>query len=467
MNTIIWKGIPSTKIDGLLICDLPPISKPPLRVKETKIDGRDGSVYDDLGYSSYTKSITIGLRGKYDINQVIKYFTGEGEIIFSNEPDKIYTAKVIDQIDYNRLLRFKQAKVNLDVQPFKHKYLETYKETQTEAITGTSIVVTNREDDILKSFSIYGKTTQNGTPTPDSPVDLVSVGAGGSIMVSATDGKGNTQTVVVQTPNGLHGIPVSRGGNYTDANGQQWICDEIDLAKGVYVQRVDRFLLAVANMNNSEEYPGWKNSGIAKYFPQKSGYIDTFGSASLSNISKGSLYINTLENRDVLLVPNFNTATQTEWKTNHPDLVVDMMFSIPTPIETVLSEEEIATYRALTPSKQTATILNDANTHMKVEYFKPFEVFNEGLETSKPIMVLRGSGSVGISVNGVHIFDYTFPDGETEVVIDSEKEDAYLGDVLKNRNMNGEFPILLAGTNKIEWSGYVESIEILPRSRWL
>jgi len=53
------------------------------------------------------------------------------------------------------------------------------------------------------------------------------------------------------------------------------------------------------------------------------------------------------------------------------------------------------------------------------------------------------------------------------VVIDSEKQDAYLGEVLKNRNMNGEFPVLLVGTNKIEWSGYVESIEILPRSRWL
>ena len=104
---------------------------------------------------------------------------------------------------------------------------------------------------------------------------------------------------------------------------------------------------------------------------------------------------------------------------------------------------------------------------MTVEYFKPFEVFNEGLEDSKPKMLLRGSGTVGISVNGVHIFDYTFPDGENEVVIDSQAQDAYLGNALKNRNMNGEFPVLTAGTNKIEWSGYVESIEILPRSRWL
>ena len=104
---------------------------------------------------------------------------------------------------------------------------------------------------------------------------------------------------------------------------------------------------------------------------------------------------------------------------------------------------------------------------MTIEYFKNLEVFNEGLENSKPIMVLHGSGTVGISVNGIHIFDYTFPEGETEVVIDSEKEDAYLGEVLKNRNMNGEFPVLLAGSNTIGWSGDVESIEVLPRSRWL
>jgi phage-related protein len=82
-------------------------------------------------------------------------------------------------------------------------------------------------------------------------------------------------------------------------------------------------------------------------------------------------------------------------------------------------------------------------------------------------MVLKGEGAVVISVNGLEIFEYTFPDGENEVVIDSEKEDAYLGDVLKNRNMNGEFPVLLPGTNIIEWSGSVSSIEILPRSRWL
>lgn len=34
------------------------------------------------------------------------------------------------------------------------------------------------------------------------------------------------------------GIPVPSNGNYTDANGQQWYCDTVDLARGKYIQRV-------------------------------------------------------------------------------------------------------------------------------------------------------------------------------------------------------------------------------------
>lgn len=36
------------------------------------------------------------------------------------------------------------------------------------------------------------------------------------------------QPITIPTPEGLHGIPVSSGGNYTDSTGQQWICDSIE-----------------------------------------------------------------------------------------------------------------------------------------------------------------------------------------------------------------------------------------------
>ena len=48
------------------------------------------------------------------------------------------------------------------------------------------------------------------------------------------------QLLTLPTPNGLPGIPVTSGGNYTDQNGQQWVCDEVDLERGVKVQRIDK-----------------------------------------------------------------------------------------------------------------------------------------------------------------------------------------------------------------------------------
>lgn len=48
------------------------------------------------------------------------------------------------------------------------------------------------------------------------------------------------QLLTLSTPNGLPGIPVTSGGNYTDSQGQQWVCDEVDFGKNVKVQRVDK-----------------------------------------------------------------------------------------------------------------------------------------------------------------------------------------------------------------------------------
>lgn len=200
----------------------------------------------------------------------------------------------------------------------------------------------------LCGLSVYGKSTQNGTPTPDAPVPIVSAGDGGSVAVRVTgknllnpalfqnnkyqgfnaetgyygidsvngywitgiqpclpsttyhfnamieggcfyDEKKNVigiadfaftiktpakcayycfnfssvhvsygtpiiatvsestayspyreQLLTLPTPNGLPGIPFTSGGNYTDPQGQQWVCDEVDLERGVKVQRVDK-----------------------------------------------------------------------------------------------------------------------------------------------------------------------------------------------------------------------------------
>ena len=48
------------------------------------------------------------------------------------------------------------------------------------------------------------------------------------------------QLLTLPTPTGLPGIPVTSGGNYTDPQGQQWVCDEVDLERGMKVQRIDK-----------------------------------------------------------------------------------------------------------------------------------------------------------------------------------------------------------------------------------
>lgn len=119
MNYCILNGKKSTLIKGLLIQSLPPISKPLMRTQIDEIDGRDGDIVTKLGYSAYNKEMSIGLFGDYDIDEVIEFFDSEGEVIFSNEPDKFYRYEIIEQIDFERLIRFKTATVTFHVQPFK------------------------------------------------------------------------------------------------------------------------------------------------------------------------------------------------------------------------------------------------------------------------------------------------------------------------------------------------------------
>lgn len=91
----------------------------------------------------------------------------------------------------------------------------------------------NRE---LKGLRIFGKTTQEGTPSPEAPVPLVSAGKSGYIRTMILP------PVRTERGESLAGIPVSEGGNYTDETGQQWVCDEVDLVRGVYVQRMHQYI---------------------------------------------------------------------------------------------------------------------------------------------------------------------------------------------------------------------------------
>lgn len=124
MNYIVLNGKDSREIKGLIIQSLPSIVKPSIRTTTEEIDGRDGDIVTKLGYSAYDKEISIGLYGEYDLDAIMPFFDSEGQVIFSNEPDKYYNYVILKEIEFERLIRFRTAKVTLHVQPFKYSVNE-------------------------------------------------------------------------------------------------------------------------------------------------------------------------------------------------------------------------------------------------------------------------------------------------------------------------------------------------------
>lgn len=124
---IIINGKKSTLLNGLIITSLPPITKPKIRYTAEEIDGVDGDTINKLGYGAYDKTFEIGLSYNYKIDDVIEYFNTQGQITFSNEPDKYYNFATLNQIDFEKLLRFKKAKITIHVQPFKYSNIESTK----------------------------------------------------------------------------------------------------------------------------------------------------------------------------------------------------------------------------------------------------------------------------------------------------------------------------------------------------
>lgn len=237
---------------------------------------------------------------------------------------------------------------------------------------GEAITITDAATKGFRRFSIYGKTTQDGTPSPEAPVELVSVGDGGSITVDVT-GAGNAQSMTIATPNGLPGIPVASGGNYTDANGQQWICDEIDLARGVYVQRVGVFtadgtekwgLSDTANVFGCTKLSSitYTNIGYCSHFINKATAAATLKNGEYTLRVTGTVYIK----HDMYSTANEFSAWLTEQYNSGTPVV--LYYHLATPVETPLSEEEIAAYKALHTYKERTTVSNDAGAYMALEY---------------------------------------------------------------------------------------------------
>ena len=156
INYIELNGEKSTNVKGLIIQSLPPISKPKVRTSTETIDGRDGDIVTKLGYAAYDKEVGIGLHGDFDIDDAIAFFNSEGEVVFGNEPDKYYRYSILEQIDFERLVRFRTATVKMHVQPFKYDAVDRV----FEAVNQKSVTLRNRGNVASRpTVTVYGSGT--------------------------------------------------------------------------------------------------------------------------------------------------------------------------------------------------------------------------------------------------------------------------------------------------------------------
>lgn len=235
-------------------------------------------------------------------------------------------------------------------------------------VAGETISVNDSVEWPLQGLTVYGKSTQDGTPTPDNPIPIVSAGDGGTITVTVSDGADQSQTLPVSTPNGLPGIPVTSGGNYTDADGQQWVCDEVDFARNKYIKRVQvEMLRGSPNFVASSDTDGrflWVNS--LKMKCKSADY------SSFSNFAEWRKWGTPTKNKNVFSI-NVNmlyyspAVTMTAEGVN--ELFAEMIASenppvvlgqLETPIETDLTPEQLQAYAALKTYAPGTTVQTDS-----------------------------------------------------------------------------------------------------------
>ena len=242
------------------------------------------------------------------------------------------------------------------------------------------------------------------SPSPEYQQEIVSAGESGTINVSISDSGSQSQSLTLATPNGLPGIPVTKDGNYTDADGQQWVCDEIDLERGKYVQRVAEkevseitwsgagawgntddyktlaFYAYIDGSNINEDWDAVKNYGICNYATITSNVFNN----SIIGFTLGD-YIAFRVLRSLLPDWDENNPSNDPWvnwlkarkEAGNPVIV---RYALKTPIERDLTPEEIAAYKALRTYGPTTVVSSDAGVHMEVTYVADTKNYIRNLE---------------------------------------------------------------------------------------
>jgi phage-related protein len=167
----IWNGI-DCRSKGVIMRGPAAIIRAEERVRHVEIPGVAGDLTETEGeniYNSYIQTVSISVKGGFNVRNIYKWLRGAGYVTFSGEPDRKQAARVIGAITLNRVSRnidHWAGEVQFYCQPFKEKLRE-----ETVSVTSSGATVKNDGDVIA-----YPKITVNA-------------GAAGQDIVLAMGGK--------------------------------------------------------------------------------------------------------------------------------------------------------------------------------------------------------------------------------------------------------------------------------------
>lgn len=191
------------------------------------------------------------------------------------------------------------------------------------------------------------------------------------------------QSLSISTPTGLPAIPVDSDGNYTDADGQQWIADYVDLKLGKYVQNICDLPLKDINLE-------WCTWGVNYIVSNGTGFYayltkyahvgntktlaticqhnaDAWGGRKIGcNAEVNSNYITISLHTSDLDDASDNKKAIESFKKIVEQTDAHVLYVRAEPIERDLTPEEIQAYKNLVTYAGTTIVENDAECYMEV-----------------------------------------------------------------------------------------------------
>lgn len=269
----------------------------------------------------------------------------------------------------------------------------------------------------IMDMMIYGKSSQDGTPTPENPVEIKSV-VNPTVKITNEDG---TQFKTVTLPYTLNAIPVQSGGNVT-IDGQQYVADYVDVERGKLVRCVKKLFL--------KQYQWSKaiNKGVLRFYASTIDAVGIDGNKVIKNafsISSHFAFVTSTPDRIGTFITNadgtnanIGFAFSTDTTTSSDDFNNWILNNKPFVFLPVLKEELPLTSEQTQALKELATYYPTTNISINSEQLDGYTVFNY------PISMENGWNYVKQQIGDTRDYIYDM-DARTQD-IDTQAAEAYV-----------------------------------------